>query len=165
VGGCGFEAVGAKMNLYLIGGVAAAFLAILGFAGCEHKRAEAAVKKRNEVQAQLAQVMDANNSNVVTIQAQRKALDEWKKLATRAADTIKEATANAKQSAQDLERLRRENRLLRDTTPECTQVLRTNISAACPGVDLGLRKLTVGCRDENGRNTCTDSEATATGTN
>jgi hypothetical protein len=153
------------MNIYVMVGIAAVFSALLGFAGCEHKRAEAAVKKRDEVQIQLDEAVKANKSNVVTIEKQTKALDEWKKLATMASDTIKEATANAKQSAQDLERLRRENRLLRDTTPECTQVLRTNISAACPGVDLGLRKLTAGCRDENGRNTCTDSEAAATGTN
>lgn len=145
------------IRLYAYIAVALALVLSLAYARHEHKAANAARIERDQANA-------ANASNVETITAQTKALAEWKKLAWDAAKAGKELTTQAKEAQTKLETLRRENQKLRgDASPECITFLRQSITAHCPTVDVGLRKLTEGC-DKDRRSSCTDPEAAATGT-
>ena len=148
-------------RLYLYAGIALAFMSVLAYAGCEHKSAAKARAERADALASLGEVVAANATNQDTIMDLQKALDAWKAIAMRSTQATERAVANAKAKESELEKLRRE--LKRDNTPECVEVLRTNISRACPTIDDGLRLLEAGCKDGNHTGSCTDPEAAATG--
>ncbi len=155
-----------KLLTYACGALLLTTIAAGGLASCEHSNAEVARAERDALQAKFDTVTDANDSNQVTLAACKREVDEWKAQCALTEET-KALASKAETNAANLEKLRRENQRLRalDSTPACIQVLRTDITAACPTVDTGLRRLTEGCnQDSDGGNSCTDPEAFATGT-
>lgn len=154
-----------RLGIYAALGIV--LLATLGAAKWQHHRAQVATARAEQAEAALDTAVSANEGNVSTIAKLEAAVSQWKEMAALANEDLAGYAATAKQSAADLEALRREYRRLRanDSTPACIAVLRTDISGPCPSVDLGLRKLTEGChRNPHGGDPCSDPEAAATGT-
>jgi hypothetical protein len=148
-----------SVSPYLAGGVAACFLAVLGFAGCEHVRAAAAVAgeakaiaRQHSAEADRDKAVDANAGNLVTINAQSAALKLWAGLHRTPAEI---ALIVAAQEAYEKRLVMLGAELLSarkkdEALPDCQAVLRLSLSRACPATTAGLLKLASGRRENVG---------------
>jgi hypothetical protein len=151
------------LNLYAIGGVAAAFLAVLSFAGCEHQRAKAAVSRAEALELAKNQAISANASMVDTVEAQSLALQKWANLG-QSPDEIRSALGTLTDKQKQLDDLRVENNWLRNkdrALPECVALLKASLSQRCPSIAAGLRKLQGSYQDRHGGDPSPGPEATA----
>lgn len=150
-------------RLYLYG---AAALAVVGIIGWQRIHIANLQTKLAKASVTVLQCADANATNVATIERQDRALQQWKQLGEVAKITLQKSKDAVEAANNDLENLRRENRRLRnqDQTPECQALLRSDLTAICPGVDLGLRTLSEGCKGQHSGDPCSDPEGAATGT-
>lgn len=130
------------MRLYIYLGVAAAFLSVLTFAGCEHSNANSARADEKVALNGLATALDANKTNQNTINVQKGTIEQWKALAT-PNKTMKDAAARAAELEQENSRL---NAALAKQAekdyakPDCVKLLETDFESVCPGIAAGLRE-------------------------
>lgn len=126
-----------------IGGAMLLLVIALGGVAAHQKAraddAEAALRTaRDELQSAQGKLSDTNAANDVL----REAVDEWKALATPAADVkaaAEEATAAAKRieaRADELDRLEEPDR----ANPDCAALLRVDLAAVCPAIARGMRE-------------------------
>lgn len=85
----------------------------------------------------------ANTTNLVTINAQANALDQWKKLG-RTPEQMAVFIANATERERAYNAVFAENRMLKESDralPECVELLKMRIDKLCPGRAFILRDL------------------------
>jgi hypothetical protein len=134
------------LNPYILGGVAAAFLAALGFAGCQYQRAEKYEARATLAEANTATAIDANQAGQLTIERQARALKQWADLGV----TPEKVAAIIDQSSRfkaSIDTLAAENNLLRSkdrALPECVALLKISLSQRCPSIAAGLMQLAAG---------------------
>jgi len=145
-----FDFITTKLLLWVCAGLVAALVVTGSFAGCEHHNAKVARAERAAAESQRDTAIDANKSNVTTIEAQQKALEQWKALgitpgeAKAAVLLAVENHAKAEQLAAELKNAKEHDR----ANPDCNAILSADIERACPLVVLGLRDVARG--DKNG---------------
>lgn len=128
-------------NPYLVGGVAAAFLAVASFGGCQYVRAEKAVSDRETAQASRDAAITArdaaiaaNVSNVLTIKAQGAALDKWVSLGA-SPEEIADLVRRAGEKLKEFEKLWASNQKLKEkdrANPECEALRNIDFARVCP---------------------------------
>lgn len=130
------------MRLYIYLGVAAAFLSVLTFAGCEHSNANSARAKEAIAKSGRDTALDANKANQETIALLKKAVKDWKALAT-PDPAMQAAAARAAELEQENNRLNAAlaKRAEKDyAKPDCIKALDTDVESVCPGIAAGLRE-------------------------
>lgn len=130
-----------------------ALLVAVGYGKWQHRAAESARAQRDAVKSQLETATDANRSNLVTINAQANALDQWKKLGRSPAE-VAAIVANARQREETYNAVFAENVALKakdKALPECIRLLSMRIDRLCPGRAVSLRNLAAGQGNGAGR--------------
>ncbi len=115
------------LRLYIYGAVLIAFLGLGTFAGCTYK-----ANKKLTVALELAR--DANRSNIVTLDTQARALEQWKAL-HKTPEQVLTIVSNAQAYVDEIDRLERQIRLYRDkdkSIDTCVKLLAIKLST-CPG--------------------------------
>ncbi len=131
-----------QLRAGIYAGIAVLFIAVLGFAGCQHQRAEKETAKRLVAESQRDQVIEVNKTNVETIGTLQKALDDWAKIGVTKNDIkqMLDAWSAVKgeydRMALELARLKEKD----DAIPECNALLHVDFQRVCPNSALGLRK-------------------------
>jgi hypothetical protein len=114
-----------RLGIYIA--VAVAFLGLGGFAGCEHKAAK-------QLRVDLDTARAANASNIVTLDTQAKALQQWKAL-HKTPEEVTAIVSNAKAYVDEIDRLSRQIRMYREkdqSIDTCVKLLAVSLST-CPG--------------------------------
>lgn len=133
-------------RLALYGGVAAALLAILTFAGCEHRSAKAAREDRAEALGALTVALKANETNQSTIRTLEAAIKLWRGTCT-PETRIRRAAEEAETWRAKYEAEARRRREQRTESPSCTALMDTSFEGVCRDDARRLRKLAAGDRD------------------
>lgn len=152
-----------KLLIWVCAGLLGALMITGGFAGCEHHNAVAARAERDAAEAQRDTAIDANKSNMTTIEAQGAALNKWMslgaspdevaKLMASAARAIKEANQKLDEMLSAKEKDR--------ANPECGALLGASLQRACPTIARGLRNAADGHEDGARRDPGSGGEAAA----
>lgn len=129
-------------RLYAYAGVAALFLVVLTFGGCEHLNASNLRADKKVLEGNVKTFGDANETNQKTIGILKTTIEAWKKLATPSAN-MKAAAARAaeleKQNARLNEELaKREEK--DDAKPDCIKLLDTDFELVCHEYAAGMRE-------------------------
>jgi hypothetical protein len=154
-----------KLLIWVCGGLLAALLVTGGFAGCEHHDANAARAERDAANDGRDTAVDANKSNLSTIDAQNKALNEWMKLGespAAVARLVAQAMTSAKALATEANAVLAAKEKER-ANPECAAVLSASLERACPAVARGLRQYASRHEDDPGRDPGAGREASPDG--
>lgn len=140
--------LGSAISPYLAGGAAAIMLALASFGGCQYIRAEAAVSAkeravttREAAEADRDNAIEANASNLVTIAAQDKALNQWVNLGV-TPEEVRAMLSAASTQARELENLRTKFRALKGKDrdlPDCVELLAISLTRRCPDIAAGVR--------------------------
>jgi hypothetical protein len=128
-------------NPYLVGGVAAVFVAMATFGGCEYVRAEAAIagetkaqQKQDQAEFDRDEAVNANKAQKVTIDAQDRALNQWAAIGVSPAE-VKALLAAAAKRAADLEQLVARNAKQKEKdneNPDCDRLRQVDFQKLCP---------------------------------
>lgn len=138
------------MNLQLI--IGAAFLVVLGFAGCEHQRAKAAVSRVEALELAQKAAISANESAMATIDAQNKALQDWAKLG-KSREEIEALIAAAEARQAELDKLKAVNARLKEldnASPDCEKLRQVDFERVCPNRARVLRQYERRHQDSDG---------------
>lgn len=122
------------LNPYLAGGALLILVGSLSFAGCEHLRAKSARAGEAKAVAQRDEARAANASNIVTIDTQAKALEQWKAL-HKTPEEVSAIVSNARAYVDEIDRLSRQVKFYRErdkSLPECLRLMQIAYST-CPG--------------------------------
>jgi hypothetical protein len=128
-------------NPYVLGGIAAVFLAMATFGGCEHIRAKAAIAgevkaehERDQARFNTSVAVKANQAQAVTIDAQDKALNRWAEIGV-TPDEVRAMLAAAAAKARELEQLVALNAKVKEkdnANPDCERLRQTDFQRLCP---------------------------------
>lgn len=143
-----------------------ALLAAIGTAKWQHHAAESARAERDALAAQLDTAVDANASNVTTIDTQARALAKWAALG-RTPEQLQQLVATAIEREETYERIAKENSALRAkdrNLPDCLRLLQISLRERCPGRALILRQYESGHQDSAGGSPRPGARALSTGT-
>lgn len=137
-------AITPRMALY--GGIAAALVATLTFAGCEHRNAKTARAERAEALGALTVALKANETNQSTIRTLEAAIKLWR--ATCTPETrIRRAAEEAEAWRAKYEAEARRRREQRTESPSCTALMDTSFEGVCRDDARRLRQLAAGSGD------------------
>lgn len=148
------------LRLYGYVGVAATFLAVLGFAGCEHNNANKARAERDKIKIVNSLLAEANVANVDTIEALKRANALWQKTCKRE-EEYTQLLDEKKAADERITNLLKQNVALRNKDrelPQCVALLKISLSQRCPNIAAGVLKL-AGSQDSASGSTGTGSEA------
>lgn len=136
-----FSFITTKFLAYACGALLVSLVIAGGFAGCEHRNAnearadrESMKSERNAARNDRDQVVKANQSQELTIEAQNKALNKWAELGVSPKD-VKELMAAAIAKKLELERLIAENEKEKEkdnANPDCEKLRRVDFQRVCP---------------------------------
>jgi hypothetical protein len=152
-----------KVRLCVYAGIAIAFASVLTFAGCEHSNAEAARAERDSAEIARDTAVDANAGNLVTIETQRRALEEWRALRVTPEEAALAIAAHhalvdkVLEQAAELEKAKESDR----ARPDCEALLDADFERVCPATARGLRKYESRDQDRDGRGSGAGGEAAA----
>lgn len=137
-----------RLRLGIYAGIAVAFAVVLSFAGCEHHNASAARADRAAMKTLLKtrtderdKVVEANESQQATIDAQGKALSQWASIGVKPEDVKQMLTAIAAKKV-ELDKLFAEIAKRKgkdDGNPDCAKLLQVDFQRVCPNRAAVLR--------------------------
>jgi hypothetical protein len=128
-------------NPYVLGGIAAAFLVVASFGGCQYVRAESAIAgevkaehERDQARFNTKEAVKANQAQKVTIDAQDQALNRWAEIGV-TPEEVRAMLAAAAAKAHELEQLVALNAKAKEkdnANPDCERLRQTDFQRVCP---------------------------------
>lgn len=139
-----------QLQAYLVAGLALALLIACGAASCQSRRADSEHQQRLAVQSQLDTAVDANTSAIDTVNAQARALKEWRDLAVTPAEaaTAVAALNEALRLSYELNKAIEEAKEKDRAKPDCEALLDADFERACPATARGLRDAAAGGHED-----------------